>query len=102
MSGCCEHDVDASGAGSRADAAWRRALWIALGVNDGKITATNAAKGTVMLDRQAIPEVKWDAMSIGLTVTDPAMLKELKVGDMVVFDLRSAAEPLKISWIKKQ
>lgn len=67
----------------------------------GKITAIDAAVGTVTLDHQAIPEVKWDAMSMGFTTTDP-MLKDLKVGDMVVFDLVSAAEPSKISRIAKQ
>ena len=54
------------------------------------------------LDHQAIPEVKWDAMSMAFTTTDPAMLKDLKVGDMVVFDLKSAAEPSQISRIVKQ
>ncbi len=68
----------------------------------GKITAIDAAAGTVTLDHQAIPEVKWDAMSMGFTTTDPAMLKDLKVGDMVAFDLKSAAEPSKISRIVKQ
>ncbi len=68
----------------------------------GKITAIDAAAGTVTLDHQAIPAVKWDAMSMGFTATDAAMLKDLKVGDMVVFDLKSASEPTKISRIAKQ
>jgi Cu(I)/Ag(I) efflux system protein CusF len=68
----------------------------------GKIVAINAEAGAVTLEHQAIPEVKWDAMSMGFTATDPAMLKDLKVGDMVVFDLVSAAEPTKISRIAKQ
>jgi Cu(I)/Ag(I) efflux system protein CusF len=68
----------------------------------GKITAIDATAGTVTLDHQAIPEVKWDAMSMGFTATDPAMLKDLKVGDMVIFDLKSAAEPSKINRIAKQ
>lgn len=68
----------------------------------GKIVAINAEAGAVTLEHQAIPEVKWDAMSMGFTTTDPAILKDLKVGDMVVFDLVSAAEPTKISRIVKQ
>jgi Cu/Ag efflux protein CusF len=68
----------------------------------GKITAIDAAAGTVTLDHQAIPEVKWDAMTMGFTTADPAMLKDLKVGDIVVFDLVSADEPSKISRIAKQ
>jgi Cu(I)/Ag(I) efflux system protein CusF len=68
----------------------------------GKITAVDTASGAVTLDHQAIPAVKWDAMTMAFTVTDPEMLKDLKVGDMVVFDLKSASEPTKISRIVKQ
>ncbi len=39
---------------------------------------------------------------MAFTTTDSTMLKDLKVGDMVVFDLKSAAEPSKISRIAKQ
>lgn len=70
--------------------------------SSGKIVAIDAAAGTVTLDHQAIPEVKWEAMSMAFTVTDPAMLKDLKVGDAVSFDLKSAAEPTKITRIAKQ
>ena len=68
----------------------------------GKIIAVDAVTGGVTLDHQAIPEVKWDAMTMGFTVADPAMLEDLKVGDMVSFDLQSATEPTKISRIAKQ
>ncbi len=70
--------------------------------SSGKIAAIDAVAGTVTLDHQAIPEVKWGAMSMAFTATDPAMLKDLKVGDAVSFDLKSAAEPTKISRIAKQ
>jgi Cu(I)/Ag(I) efflux system protein CusF len=70
--------------------------------SSGKITAIDAVAGTVTLDHQAIPEVKWEAMSMAFTATDPAMLKDLKVGEAVSFDLKSAAEPTKISRIAKQ
>lgn len=43
MSGCCEHDTCGSSAGVKADAAWRRALWIALVVNAGMFAAEMAA-----------------------------------------------------------
>ncbi len=68
----------------------------------GKIVAVDAVSGGVTLNHQAIPEVKWDAMTMGFTVADPTMLKDLKVGDMVSFDLQSATEPTKISRITKQ
>lgn len=70
--------------------------------SSGKITAIDATAGTVTLDHQAIPEVKWEAMTMAFTATDPAMLKDLKVGDSVSFDLKSASEPTKISRIAKQ
>jgi len=70
--------------------------------SSGKITAIDLTAGTVTLDHQAIPEVKWEAMTMAFTATDPAMLKELKVGDSVSFDLKSASEPTKISRIAKQ
>lgn len=70
--------------------------------SSGKITAIDAVAGTVTLDHQAIPEVKWEAMSMSFTAIEPALLKDLKVGDAVSFDLKSAAEPTKISRIVKQ
>lgn len=68
----------------------------------GKITAIDATAGTVTLDHQAIPAVGWDAMSMGFTVSDPTMLKDLKVGDAVSFELKSAAEKTIITKIQKQ
>lgn len=70
--------------------------------SSGKITAIDAAAGAVTIDHQAIPEVKWEAMTMSFTTTDAAMLKDLKVGDSVSFDLKSASEPTKISRIAKQ
>ncbi len=70
--------------------------------SSGKITAIDAAAGAVTIDHQAIPEVKWEAMTMAFTTTDPAMLQDLKVGDSVSFDLKSASEPTKISRIVKQ
>lgn len=46
MSNCCEHDACPSIAGLKADAAWRRALWIALGVNAGMFAVEVAASLT--------------------------------------------------------
>jgi Cu/Ag efflux protein CusF len=68
----------------------------------GKITAVDATAGTVTLDHQAIPAVGWDAMSMTFTASDPMMLKDLKVGDAVSFELKSAAEKTIITKIQKQ
>lgn len=68
----------------------------------GKIIGVDAVSGSVTLEHEAIPAVKWDAMTMSFTTTDPSMLEDLKVGDTVVFDLKSAEEPTKISRIAKQ
>jgi Cu(I)/Ag(I) efflux system periplasmic protein CusF len=68
----------------------------------GKVTAIDAAAGKITLDHQAIPAVNWDAMTMQFTATDPIMLKDLKVGDTVQFELKSAAEKTLIVKIQKQ
>ena len=68
----------------------------------GKITAINAAGGTLTIDHQAIPAVGWDAMSMGFTTTDTTMLKDLKVGDAVTFELKSTSEPSVVTKVQKQ
>ena len=68
----------------------------------GKITAIDATAGKVTIDHQAIPAVGWDAMSMGFTATDPMMLKDLKVGDAVAFELKSTSEPSVVTKVQKQ
>lgn len=68
----------------------------------GKITAIDAASGAVTLDHGPIPAVSWDAMTMAFTAADPMMLKDLKVGDAVSFELKSAAEKTVIVKIQKQ
>jgi Cu/Ag efflux protein CusF len=67
----------------------------------GKVTAVDAAAGTVTLDHAPIPAVKWDAMTMQFTA-DPALLADIKVGDQVSFDLKSAAEKTVIVKLRKQ
>lgn len=71
-------------------------------IGTGKITAINATAGTLTLDHQAIPAVGWDAMSMGFTTTDPVVLEDLKVGDIVAFELKSASEPSVVTKVQKQ
>lgn len=53
----------------------------------GKVTAVDAAAGRVTLDHEAIPEVGWPGMIMTLKA-DSALLKDVKVGDKVAFDLK--------------
>jgi Cu(I)/Ag(I) efflux system protein CusF len=68
----------------------------------GRITAIDPAAGTVTLEHGPIPAVKWDAMTMAFTAADPMMLKDLKVGDAVSFELKSASEKTVITKIQKQ
>lgn len=68
----------------------------------GKITALDAATGKVTLDHQAIPAVGWGPMTMAFNVADPTQLKDLKVGDTVSFELKSAEEKTTITKVQKQ
>ena len=67
----------------------------------GKVTAIDPASGTITLDHGPIPAVKWDAMTMQFTA-DPALLKDIKVGDQVSFELKSAAEKTVVVKLQRQ
>jgi Cu/Ag efflux protein CusF len=50
------------------------------------VTAIESAKGQVTLDHGAIAELEWPPMRMGFAA-DPDLLKDIKVGDKVVFEL---------------
>ncbi len=56
------------------------------GKGEGKITAIDEAKGTVTLDHGEIAALKWPPMTMGFEASAD-LLKGLKVGDRVAFDL---------------
>lgn len=56
------------------------------GKGEGKITAIDAAKGTVTLDHGEIAELQWPPMAMGFEASSD-LLKGLKVGDRVAFEL---------------
>ncbi len=53
----------------------------------GKITKVDAKTGELVMQHQPIPSLEWPAMTMEFEVKDPAMLKGLKVGEKVEFDL---------------
>lgn len=57
-----------------------------MGRGVGKVTAVDATAGRVTLDHEAIPEVEWPAMVMAFKA-DPALLKDIKVGDKVTFEV---------------
>ena len=56
----------------------------------GTVTKVDPAAGKVTLDHAAIPKLDMDAMTMAYPVKDPAMLKDLKAGDKVDFDVEEA------------
>jgi Cu/Ag efflux protein CusF len=53
----------------------------------GVVEAVNAGKGIVTLDHEAIKSLRWPKMVMDFKVQDPALLKGLKEGDQIEFDL---------------
>jgi len=54
----------------------------------GTVTGVDAAKGSVELDHEPIPSLKWPRMTMEFTVGDKAALAKLKKGDAVEFEMR--------------
>ncbi len=53
----------------------------------GMITQVDAAKGELEMQHEPIPSLDWPGMTMAFTVKDPAILKGLKKGEQVEFDL---------------
>jgi Cu/Ag efflux protein CusF len=56
------------------------------GKGEGTVTAIDTAKGQVTLDHGAIAELEWPPMAMGFAAK-PELLKDIKVGDKVSFEL---------------
>jgi len=55
----------------------------------GTVTNIDAAKGSVELDHEPIPSMKWPRMTMEFMVEDKAALAKLKKGDAVEFEMRA-------------
>ncbi len=56
------------------------------GKSTATVTAIDSAKGQVTLDHGAIAELEWPPMTMGFAAK-PELLKDIKVGDKVAFEL---------------
>ncbi|KTE16852.1 copper-binding protein [Sphingopyxis sp. H115] len=56
------------------------------GAGTATVTAVDSTKGQVTLDHGAIAELEWPAMTMGFAAK-PELLKGIKVGDKVAFEL---------------
>jgi Cu/Ag efflux protein CusF len=67
----------------------------------GTVTKVDPAAGKVTLDHAAIPKLDMDAMTMAYAVKDPAMLKDLKAGDKVDFDVAETGGAYTVTKIQK-
>jgi Cu(I)/Ag(I) efflux system membrane fusion protein len=58
----------------------------------GRIAALDAQAGTVELDHEAMPTLGWPAMTMEFGVADKGLLRGLKPGDRVEFDVAARGE----------
>ncbi len=54
---------------------------------DGQVTKINEAQGKITLKHGPIKNLDMDGMTMVFAVADPAMLKAVKVGDKVKFEV---------------
>ncbi|WP_239987111.1 copper-binding protein [Agitococcus lubricus] len=70
-----------------AQAAAKPASKMAHGI--GVVKGIDAKQGMVTLDHEAIKELNWPPMNMDFKVASPKLLKGLKVGQKVAFELKS-------------
>ena len=73
-----------------------------MAMTQGVISRIDAANGKVGIKHEAIDNLKMPAMTMVFRVADPALLKDLKVGDAVRFHAENPAGKLTVTAIKKQ
>jgi Cu/Ag efflux protein CusF len=68
----------------------------------GIITLIDGQNGKVGIKHEAIANLKMPSMNMVFRVADPALLKELKVGDAVRFHAENPAGKLTVTQLQKQ
>lgn len=63
------------------------AAWGAAAQGKGEVQSVDASKGTISISHEAIPALKWPAMTMPIGVKDKALLSRVKPGQSIVFDL---------------
>ncbi|MBL0609891.1 copper-binding protein [Aeromonas jandaei] len=73
-----------------------------MAMTQGVISRIDAANGKVGIKHEAIDNLKMPAMTMVFRVADPALLKDLKVGDAVRFHAENPEGKLTITQIQPQ
>lgn len=74
----------------------------AMVMTKGVITRIDAANGKIGIKHEAIDNLKMPPMTMVFRVADPALLKDLKVGDAVRFHAENPGGKLTITQIQPQ
>ncbi len=59
----------------------------------GRVVGVEPARGTVEIEHDPIPSLKWPSMTMPFAVADRKQLAEVKRGDTVEFDIRAQPNP---------
>jgi len=57
-------------------------------VGDARVNSIDAAAGTLDITHGPIPSLKWPEMTMGFRVEDKTLLRGLKAGDRINFEMR--------------
>jgi Cu/Ag efflux protein CusF len=68
---------------------------------DGQVTKIDEAQGKITLRHGPIKNLDMDSMSMVFRVQDPAMLKQVKVGDKVKFEADRVNGQITVTRIQK-
>lgn len=68
----------------------------------GVISRIDEANGKVGIKHEAIANLKMPPMNMVFLLADPALLKDLKVGDAVLFHAENPAGKLTVTQLQKQ
>ena len=72
------------------------------GHGTGVITALDPKANRVTIKHRPIPAVGWPAMSMTFTASPPSLLKGLKVGQKIAFDVRTKGAAAEVTSVQRQ
>jgi Cu/Ag efflux protein CusF len=68
---------------------------------DGVIEGIDAGGARFVVSHGPIPQVGWEAMTMGFRVADPSLLEGLAVGDKIRFDIRFQGQQYHVVGVEK-
>lgn len=68
----------------------------------GVITAIDTKENLLTINHEAIPAIKWPAMTMGFKVADTALLNGLVIGQKINFELKAEGETYTVVAVKIQ